>query len=221
MRNIIDISGRKSGQLTAIEHVGGGYWRCVCACGNETVVNGSQFRKGKVKSCGCLRSAAQRASSVKHGKSTTRLYKIWSGMKERCYCSSHSKYSHYGGKGIGICPEWRYNFQAFYDWAMQNGFDPEAEGRACTIDRIDNSKDYSPDNCRWVDFSTQLRNREPYRNPKLSKPVELVDSDGRVIASYESLTEAARSTGCQMSSICAVCRGKLRHTHGMLWRYAT
>ena len=76
------------------------------------------------------------------------------GMIERCTNPNHNKYKHYGARGISMCQEWLDSPQAFVDWALDNGFSPELQ-----IDRIDNNKDYSPDNCRWVTVRDNIRNR--------------------------------------------------------------
>jgi hypothetical protein len=74
-------------------------------------------------------------------------------MRSRCSNPNHIGYKFYGGKGIRVTPEWD-NFQTFYDWANANGYSDNL-----TIDRIDNAKDYSPSNCRWVDMKTQNNHR--------------------------------------------------------------
>ena len=76
------------------------------------------------------------------------------GMIERCNNSNHSAYKQYGERGIYVCQEWLDSPQAFVDWAFANGFSPELQ-----IDRIDNNKGYSPDNCRWVTARDNMRNR--------------------------------------------------------------
>lgn len=87
-----------------------------------------------------------------HGKGT-RLYRIWSAMKTRCYNPNSEAYPIYGGRGITVCDEWRKDFSAFHDWAMCSGYNDEL-----TIDRINGDEGYSPGNCRWATYKTQANN---------------------------------------------------------------
>ena len=89
--------------------------------------------------------------------SKTRLYRKWASMKNRCNRPSHKDFHNYGGRGIKVCDEWN-DFSTFAEWAISNGY---TDG--VTLDRIDNNKGYSPDNCRFVDYLTQENNRRNNR----------------------------------------------------------
>ena len=95
----------------------------------------------------------RRYSVSRHGMSSHPLNVMWCGMKERCNNPSATNYKWYGGKGIHVCPEWD-SFQVFYDWAVSHGWK-----QGLSIDRIDNSLDYCPENCRFVELKSQFRNR--------------------------------------------------------------
>lgn len=88
-----------------------------------------------------------------HGKRHTKLYSVWCAMKERCNNPHSKSYLRYGNRGIKVCKEWEDSFSAFYEWSKISGYQ-----RGLTIDRIDNEKGYSPDNCRWVTTAQQNRN---------------------------------------------------------------
>ena len=96
----------------------------------------------------------------------TRLYSIWNGMKQRCYNERFSQYKNYGGRGISVCDEWKDDFFSFAEWALSHGYQdpPEAEkgnrGGALSIDRIDNDKGYSPENCQWIPLRENVKKRK-------------------------------------------------------------
>ena len=142
----------------------------------------------------------------KHGLSGTRIYRIWIHMRRRCNDEHSTPFMHYGAKGIKVCDDWNSSFISFYQWANENGYQDDLE-----IDRIDNSKGYSPDNCRWVTAIEQSRNRSSVR---------LITHDGRtqcVSAWLEELgisrgTFEARVRRYGMSDQEALKSGDLRHT---------
>lgn len=86
--------------------------------------------------------------------SKSSLYNIWNGMKFRCTNKNSDSYKNYGQRGISVCEEWFNNPQSFIEWALKNGYE---EG--LTIDRMDNEKDYCPENCRWISKGEQAKNR--------------------------------------------------------------
>ena len=89
-----------------------------------------------------------------HGLSGSRLYTIYQGMMARCYNPKHSHYSSYGGRGIEVCALWKNDKKEFFSWAMSNGYADNL-----LVDRIDNNKGYSPENCRFVTVSENQNNR--------------------------------------------------------------
>lgn len=135
-------------------------WECDCSCGvRGKLIRGSDLLNGQTKSCGCYSTDLLKKVSTTHGLSQvngkrTKLFMAWSAMKQRCYNRNSKSYDDYGGRGITVCDEWQTDFKAFHDWSMANGF-----ADSLSIDRIDNDKGYSPDNCRWTDAKTQIRNR--------------------------------------------------------------
>lgn len=80
-------------------------------------------------------------------------------MRCRCNNPKDKAYKYYGAKGVKVCAEWEHDYGAFRDWALANGYDPNAKFQECTIDRINPFGNYEPSNCRWVDIATQGRNK--------------------------------------------------------------
>jgi len=147
-----DLTGLKFGRLTVLRKVKDTSpvkWVCKCDCGNITEPSSTNLMQGASNSCGC----GVTASRYKHGLTKSKPYVIWWNIIQRCYNEKHTSYHRYGGRGIKVCDEWRSNFLNFYDWFVLN------YKRGLQIDRIDNDKGYSPDNCRLVNRSVNLANR--------------------------------------------------------------
>lgn len=118
-------------------------------------------RKLKIRnSCGCARKVV----SLGYRKKYPSLIGVYRGLKKRCHQKSAKAYPYYGGRGIKICQEWLNSPTSFFEWAIHNGYKDNL-----SVDRIDNNKGYSPENCKWSNEKEQSRNR---RSNKLS--MELV-----------------------------------------------
>ena len=155
-----DLTGQRFGRLTVIGVDDRGarktYFICNCDCGKMKSVRSDSLICGAIRSCGCLKHEQDESNLDRstHNLSKTKLYRTWQGMKKRCYDPHDARYDRYGGRGITVCEEWKDDFLAFHDWALNNGY-----GDGLTIDRINNDQGYSPDNCRWASQQEQSRNR--------------------------------------------------------------
>ena len=128
-------------------------FKCRCQCGKIAVVCSQHLREGRSKSCGCQRPGGLKT----HGRSKTAEHQIWSQMKARCLNQRSANWPSYGGRGITICDEWRNSFEQF-----MSDMGPRPSKRH-SVDRIDNGRGYSPDNCRWATLTQQARNTRSNR----------------------------------------------------------
>jgi len=155
-------------------------------------------------------------------------------MQVRCYNPSYHAFARYGGRGITVCDEWLHSFDSFFAWAVASGFKTELE-----LDRRDNNAGYSPENCRWVDRSTNCKNREKTpkwmahirrlgKDPEItaiavkgaikacSRPVRCVET-GEV---FPSGVAASAAKGLHRTSVGRVLCGLAKTMGGFHWEYA-
>lgn len=186
-RPVKDLRGLTAGYLVAQSFASSDgkrvKWNVLCtACGREIQMPGQELqrmaRKGIKASCGCRKAQTIGEKNRIHGMSRHPAFGVWHSMKERCESPTHKAYKNYGARGITVCERWSRSFENF--WEDMGG----TWKKGLTLDRIDNSKGYFPENCRWVGYRTQANNR---RNTPLV--------DGK------PLTEWSRETGICLTTL--------------------
>ena len=204
-RNAIDMVGMKFGRLKILRREGSNkhgkaLWLCACDCGNTSIAEGVSIRKGVTRSCGCL--------AKPHGEYLSSEYRTWADMKNRCLNTSIKHYKDYGGRGITVCDRWKNSFKNFID---DMGHKPK-EGRY-SIERIDNSGNYEPSNCKWAD------DLEQKQNTRKNKWFYAISPIGR---RYKARGQRlfSRAHGLDCSAVCRVLKNKISNHKGWVFYYA-
>lgn len=183
-----DLTNKKLGRLTVIGRDGyaknrGIMWKCICDCGNTTMVHGDSLNRGLTKSCGCIQKEYA-TNNIKHGYSRRtgihRTYSSWQHMLSRCINENSNNYSDYGGRGITVCDEWL----DFANFLADMG---ECKGKL-TLDRIDVDKGYNKDNCQWATMLHQENNKRNNR---------LIEFNGKTL----TMAQWARDVGIKSNTL--------------------
>lgn len=158
-----ELQGRKFGRWSVLRYShkvkGRKYWQCECTCGMVKPVREDGLLSGFSKSCGCLCGELAKARGMgkpvvfTHGHSRTKEYEAWHGMIQRCHNSKNKDYHNYGRRGISVCERWRNSYENFF---ADMGKCPDARW---SVNRKDNDKGYTPENCEWASPLAQTNNR--------------------------------------------------------------
>ena len=159
MGKVVDLTGQRFGRLTVIRRSGTGknrqsQWFCKCDCGADVFALSHNLISGNTKSCGCLRVDMAKEQHTKHGFKHHPLYEVWKNMLSRCYNTMNPSFRYYGGRGVFVCDEWKGDPSCFIGWSVSHGWKPGLQ-----LDRINNSKGYSPGNCHFVTPRDNINNR--------------------------------------------------------------
>lgn len=140
--------------LTIIGIVNGRYrtfYKCRCICGQIKQIRKDHFDRKESRSCGCLTAITARNSFFKHGLTNTKTHSTWVKMRARCEKPNLPEFRYYGALGVRVCDRWQ-NFTNFFN-------DMGEQPQFMSIDRIDVTGNYEPNNCRWATITQQARNK--------------------------------------------------------------
>lgn len=240
----IDLTGQRFGRLVVIREDGRAkdrqiMWLCRCDCGGEVIVRSVYLRRGDTRSCGCLYREQIVSRNKTHDCTYEPWYPAYHAMMVRCghrTGASERKLRNYRDRGITVCDEWRNSPRAFGDWLLAHGW-----RKGLQIDRIDNSKGYSPENCRVVTCKENNNNKrntvrlndgtslamfcssigiETYEGGKVTKKYGRIRdmwSDRHKI--HPELTQALRESADNQSRLLEITKLKCRHAELLISAY--
>ena len=187
------------------------YVDCECTiCGR--IVSQIYANAIKNESCGCVSTKKLIERSTTHGLTRTPIHLVWVGMFARCYNEKHQHYNRYGGRGILVCDEWN-DLSVFY---QDMGDRPEN----ASLDRIDNDKGYSKENCRWASIFDQARNRSSSKMVTIdgvTKCAKEWSEDEGATASYASITARLRAGWSPKEAVFGKSARETGRRTGVVW----
>ena len=246
-----DLTGQPFGRLIVVREYGRDkhgnvLWLCRCLgkngndCGKEVVVAGRNLRSENTQSCGCLSRELVRERNMTHGCTHEPWYTTYEDMMRRCgHCEGASECESrlYRDRGITVCELWRNSPRAFGDWLLSHGW-----SRGLQIDRVDNDKGYSPDNCRVVTPKENNNNKRNTLRLNDGTPLAMFCSDlgietregggrptkkydriqmmwGRAHKIHPELMQALKENTDRQSRLLEIAKLKIRHAELLISAY--
>ena len=149
------LSGKIIGRLTIGSYLGRSKYNVSCECGNQYITLHQVLKKSKGN--GCLKCVRSFHVNRTHGETGTKIHRLWICMRFRCQNPNYAGFKDYGGRGITVCEEWE-DYLVFKEWAFNNGY-----AKGLSLDREDVNGNYTPENCRFVTWLVQGRNKRNNR----------------------------------------------------------
>jgi hypothetical protein len=198
MSKLKDKTGQKFGRLKVVEYLGKirtnkrHYWKCICDCGNTSIVQSGELNqktKG-AKSCGCLRVEKVVERSTTHGQTDSISYMSYRAAKERCNNPNHKDYKNYGGRGI------QFLFRDFTELVSEIGERPD---KKYSLDRIDVNGNYEPKNVKWSTTKEQNNNTRVNRYLTLHGITKTLSewTGGKLSPEYSKVKQRLYSGFCE------------------------
>lgn len=220
---IKDIVGLRFGRLVVNSIVSGKgqqtVYLCTCDCGNDYETK-YRYLTGGTQSCGCLQKEAlsivyqkQRDEGRTHGGCYHPYYGSWKGMVRRGNNPDDKDYYRYGAIGRDVCDRWLDPIAGFWNFVEDMG---PKEDESFTLDRIDNSKGYYPENCRWTDKTTQVFNRDYNQRPGVTKAIIRGKEKWRVQMSFQNKRVLARTVNTYEEAVALREEAELKY-YGEVW----
>lgn len=176
---LTDLTGKKFHKLLVL-HYDKPKWRCLCDCGQEKSIWPDLLKKGKAKSCGCIRSNGGWTVSPERSS--------YNSMINRCCNEKDNYYKNYGGRGIKVCDRWQKSFE---DFLSDMGKRPEG----FSLDRIINDGNYEPNNCRWASAIEQANNRKTNRFVNFNGKTQTISQWSRELGISKSVIKDRLNRG--------------------------
>lgn len=165
-----------------------------CRCKREQVVSLNNLRQGVSTQCRSCSKKGRPSNRRTHGEASQKPaeYRIWRGLRQRCYAEYAPSFKHYGGRGITVCKRWQ-GPEGYVNFLSDMGRRP---GSGYSIERIKNNRGYSPYNCKWALPKEQARNKRVNVRVRVGRQIKTIAEWAELVGlKYHTLWARLRRAG--------------------------